>query len=106
MSYFEARRGRLGFFTDVVWMDLGFPGHFQARRSPLARFPQVVVSVKGKAQLDYQQTIIQSGIAYEVARWQSAPGSFTALDLLGGARYWNQDVDVTLHSDRHAHGGL
>jgi hypothetical protein len=94
---FEARKGRLGLFTDVVWMDLGFPGQFQAQRSPLARFPQVMVSVKGKAQLAYQQTIIQSGIAYEVARWQSAPGSYTALDLLGAARYWNLDVDVTLH---------
>ncbi len=97
MSYFEARRGRLALFTDVVWMDLGFPGHFQAQRSPLSRFPNVVVSVQGKAQLDYQSLIIQSGIAYEVARWQSAPGSFTALDLLGSARYWNQDVDVSLH---------
>jgi hypothetical protein len=96
MSYFEARRGRLALFTDLVWMDLGFPGHFQAKRSPLARFPQVVVSVRGNAQLDYQQTIIQSGVAYEVARWQSAPGSYTALDVLGSARYWNQDVDLSL----------
>ena len=97
MSYFEARRGRLALFTDVVWMDLGFPGKFQAQRSPLARFPGVVVSVRANAQLDYQQTIIQSGVAYEVARWESAPGSYTALDVLGSARYWNQDVDLSLH---------
>jgi hypothetical protein len=97
MSYFEARRGCLALFTDLVWMDLGFPGHFQATRSPLARFPQVVVNVRGNAQLDYQQTIVQSGVAYEVARWQSAPGSYTALDVLGSARYWNQDVDLSLH---------
>jgi hypothetical protein len=97
MSYFEARRGRLALFTDLVWMDLGFPGQFQVKRSPLARFPQAVVSVRGNAQLDYQQTIVQSGVAYEVARWQSAPGSYTALDVLGSARYWNQDVDLSLH---------
>ena len=54
------------------------------------------MNVKGNAQLDYEETIIQSGIAYEVARWQSAPGSFTALDLMGSARYWNQDVDLSL----------
>jgi hypothetical protein len=96
MSYFEARRGRLALFTDLVWMDLGFPGHFQAKRSPLARFPQVVVSVRGNAQLDYQQTIVQSGVAYEVVRLQSAPGRYTALDLMGSARYWNQDVDLSL----------
>jgi hypothetical protein len=96
MSYFEARRGKLGLFTDVVWLDLGFPGNFHAQRSPLARFPDVVVSIRGKAQLDYQQTIIQSGISYEVARWERAPGSFTAVDVLGSARYWNQDVDLSL----------
>jgi hypothetical protein len=27
MGYFEARKGRWGFFTDAVWADLGFPGH-------------------------------------------------------------------------------
>ena len=26
MGYFEARKGRWGFFTDAVWADLGFPG--------------------------------------------------------------------------------
>ena len=97
MSYFEARRGRLALFTDVVWMDLGFPGKFQAQRSPSLGSSDVVVSVRGNAQLDYQQTIIQSGVAYEVARWESAPGSYTALDVLGSARYWNQDVDLSLH---------
>lgn len=97
MGYFEARKGRFALFTDVVWEDLGFPGHFQVQKSPFKRFPQAVVNIKGKVQLDYQQTIIQSGVAYEVARWQAAPGRYTALDLLGGARYWNQDADVSLH---------
>ena len=53
-------------------------------------------NVKGQAQLDYQETIIQSGVTYEVARWQSASGSLAALDLMGSARYWNQDVDLSL----------
>ena len=54
------------------------------------------MNVKGNAQLDYTQTIIQSGVAYEVARWQSGSGSITALDLMGSARYWNQEVDLSL----------
>jgi hypothetical protein len=54
------------------------------------------LNVRGNAQLDYQELIIQSGVAYEIARWQSAPGSFTALDLMGSARYWNQEVDLSL----------
>jgi hypothetical protein len=96
MSYFEARNGRLAFFTDLVWADIGFPGHFDITKDPLGRFGRATLNVKGKVQLDYEETIIQSGLAYEVVRWQSAPGSFTALDLMGSARYWNQDVDVSL----------
>jgi hypothetical protein len=79
-----------------VWADLGFPGNFNITRDPLGRFDRATLNIRGNAQLDYQEMIIQSGIAYEVARWQSAPGSFTALDLMGSARYWNQDVDLSL----------
>ena len=96
MTYFEARKGRFSFFTDFVWADIGFPGHFNITKDPLGRFDRATLNVKGNAQLDYEETIIQSGITYEVARWQSAPGSFTALDLMGSARYWNQDVDLSL----------
>ena len=96
MSYFEARKGRFALFTDLVWADLGFPGRFDITRSPLGRFDRATLNVQGRAQLDYQQTIIQSGIAYEIARWQGAQGGFTALDLMGSARYWNQDVDLSL----------
>jgi hypothetical protein len=96
MSYFEARKGRFSFFTDFVWADLGFPGHFDITRDPLGRFDRATLNVKGNAQLDYQEMIIQSGVSYEIARWQSTPGSFTALDLMGSARYWNQDVDLSL----------
>ena len=96
MGYFEARNGRLGFFTDVVWADLGFPGNYRFQGSPFARLPGVKASIKGTAQLDYQSTIVQSGVAYEIAKWQNGP-SFTALDVTGSARYWNQQVDLRLN---------
>jgi hypothetical protein len=92
MGYFEARKGPISFFTDVVWADLGFPGHFDVSRSPLRR---VNVTVKGNVQLDYESTIIQSGVFYQVAQWGDT-ASYTALDVMGSARYWNQDVDVSL----------
>ena len=107
MGYFEARNGAFSLFTDVVWADLGFPGHAkddfnrQGSGRPFDRFPGVDVSVdanlhiKAHAQLDYQSTIIQSGVGFEVANW-SGPTSRTALDLLGGARYWNQNVDTSI----------
>jgi hypothetical protein len=94
MSYFEARKGRLALFIDVVWMDLSFPGNFQGSRTgPLGR---ASIDVRGNVTLDYQQLIIQSGVGYEVARWQRAPGSFTALDVMGSARYWSEDTDISL----------
>ena len=40
----------------------------------------------------------ESGLTYEVARWAGARSS-TALDLLGGARYWNQDLNLSLAVD-------
>jgi len=108
MGYFEARKGRLGLFTDVVWEDLTFDAHRSTdiNRSvsgnPFARLPDFNVTIKGNlnikanAQLDYQSTIVQSGVAYEVAKWGAGPASYTALDVLGGARYWNQEVDISL----------
>jgi hypothetical protein len=96
MSYFEARNGRFALFTDLVWADLSFPGRFDITRSPLRGFDRATLNVQGRAQLDYEQTIIQSGIAYEIARWQGAQGGFTALDLMGSARYWNEEVDLSL----------
>jgi hypothetical protein len=108
MSYFEARKGPFGLFTDVVWEDLGFPGHAHddfnrsASGRPFPRFPNVVVSadanlsIKAHSQADYQSLIIQSGAAYEIAKWAGAQ-SRTALDVLAGARYWNQDLDVSVN---------
>ena len=98
MGYFEARKGPFALFTDVVWIDLGFPGQYQFQRSPFSRFPNLKASIKGRAQLDYQSTIVQSGVAYEMAKWANGGGpGFTALDLMASARYWNQQSDLTLN---------
>jgi hypothetical protein len=107
MGYFEARKGRWGFFTDAVWADLGFPGHlnYDINRSvsgnPFARLPDFKATIRGNlkingnAQLDYQEAIVQSGVFYEVAKWGDS-ASYTALDVMGSARYWSQDVDLSL----------
>ena len=42
-------------------------------------------------------TIIEAGGLYEVARWQNAPGSFTAIDALLGFRYWNNTADLNFN---------
>ena len=40
----------------------------------------------------------ESGLTYQVANWGGGRSS-TALDLLGGARYWNQELDLSLAVD-------
>ena len=68
MSYFEARKGRFSFFTDFVWAGIGFPGHFNITKDPLGRFDRATLNVKGNAQLDYQEMIIQSGVTSPAER--------------------------------------
>ena len=93
MSYAEARRGPLSLFNDIVWADLtgsgGFSRTFHRGRLATATFGANISA-------DYQLAIVEAGGAYAI--WsrgsQGSPGS-TAFDLLAGARYWHQDVDVS-----------
>jgi hypothetical protein len=64
-------------------------------RNPIANLK---LSASANAGLDYETTMAESGPTYEVARWDGARSS-TALDVLGGARYWNQELDLSLTVD-------
>jgi hypothetical protein len=92
MSYAEARRGPLSLFNDIVWTQLSGSGGFT--RTFHGRLATATFGANIKA--DYQLAIVEAGGAYTV--WsqgrQGSPGS-TAFDLLAGARYWHQDVDVS-----------
>jgi hypothetical protein len=108
MGFVEARNGRVALFTDVVWQDLSFNAHptidvsKRAAGRPFEKFPNVNVAVQAnldvnaRASMDYQATIIQSGAGYEVAKW-SGNGSTTAFDVLAGARYWNEETNLSLN---------
>lgn len=95
MGYVEARKGPWGIYGDVVWGKFDFSGDAVTQRNPIA---DLKVSARAKAGLDYEITMAESGVTYEVARWAGARSS-TALDLLGGARYWNQELDLSLAVD-------
>ena len=112
MGYFEARKGRWGFFTDAVSADLGFPGNvnYDINKSvsgnPFARLPDF--ERHHQRQSRYQRQCParlpgnhrQSGVAFEIAKWGNGSGpGFTAFDILGSARYWSQDVDLSLRID-------
>jgi len=92
MSHAEARRGPLSLFNDIVWADVtgsgGFTRTFHGRRATATFGADIDVT--------YQMAIVEAGSAYTV--WsqgrQGSPGS-TAFDVLAGARWWHQDVDVS-----------
>jgi hypothetical protein len=94
MSYMEARRGPMSLFNDIVYTNVsGGTGFSRTVNGRLA-----TVTFGGHISVDYQLAIVEAGGAYAI--WsrgsQGSPGS-TAFDLLAGARYWHQEVDV--HAD-------
>jgi len=95
MGYIEARKGPWGIYGDVVWGKFDFSGGAVTQRNPIANLK---LSARANAGLDYEITMAESGLTYEVARWAGTRSS-TALDLLGGARYWNQELDLSLAVD-------
>jgi hypothetical protein len=95
MGYVEARKGPWGIYGDVVWGKFDFSASTVSQRSPIANMK---ASARADAGLGYEITMAESGLTYEVARW-ARTSSATALDLLGGARYWNQELDLSFAVD-------
>jgi hypothetical protein len=92
MSHIEAKRGPLSLFNDVVWTDVVGTDQFRGKFN--GRFVTATFGANAKA--NYKIAIVEGGAAYTV--WaqgrQGSPGS-TALDLLAGARWWHQDVEIS-----------
>jgi hypothetical protein len=93
MSYGEARLGRFALYGDIVYAPLGV-GASATRTLGGA-------TLDATAGVDVEQTIAELGAAYEVASWRAGSligygSGVTALDLVAGARYWRQDVEVHL----------
>jgi hypothetical protein len=84
MSYAELKSGRLTLFNDTIWTALEGSAGFSG---PLG--------LGGSVAVDYTQLTMEFGAAYTV--WSDgetgAPG-VVSFDLLAGARYWRQEVDL------------
>ena len=91
MGYFEAGKGRVGFYADLVFAKLGFTNTTANYRNPVAGLK---LSTTANAALTYSMTIIETGGLYELYRWNGTEGSATALDGLMGFRIWNQSADA------------
>jgi hypothetical protein len=92
MGTFEARNGPFALYGDLVWSKVGIEGSNVRTRTPA---PGITGTVGRTLALDVQMAIVEVGAAYEVAR--SGP---LALDVLGGARYWYQEADISLEVTR------
>src|SRR5262245_57542356 len=96
MSYIEARKGPLALYNDIFFAKVGVDGSVSRSVRGL--------TVGADADVDITLAIIEVGGAFEIARWSSGGGGglkdvpafqrYTALDVLAGARYWHQDVDI------------
>lgn len=90
MSYTELRKGPLVLYNDIFYAKLGASGS-EVRARDFG--PILAGSFGASATLDFEQLVIELGGAYEVARWQGS-STFTAIDILAGARYWHQRLEV------------
>ncbi|SKA31101.1 hypothetical protein SAMN02745126_05089 [Enhydrobacter aerosaccus] len=92
MTYIEAGKGPVSFYTDFVFTSLGFGRAQTSYRNPL---PGLSLTAQSNAALTYQLFIVEMGGTYELQRWAGQDSSFTALDALAGFRYWNNSVSAS-----------
>jgi hypothetical protein len=87
MGYAEARNGPLALYSDIIYAPLSV-GASRARS-----FDRLSLDATGD--VDIRETIIEAGAVYEIGKWPLFTG-WTAIDLLAGARYWRESVDINL----------
>ena len=84
MSYIEARNGPLVLYNDIFYAKLG------VRIDDAKTFRNA--TIEGSLGADFSEGVIEAGAAYQIAKWDR----YTAIDLLAGARYWQQILNVNL----------
>jgi hypothetical protein len=90
MSYFEADKGPVGAYADLVFAQLGFGASQTSYRNPI---PGLQISTRANTALTYQLFIVEMGGVYELARLPgSTESSYSALDGILGFRYWNNSI--------------
>jgi hypothetical protein len=87
MGDFEARNGPFSLMANLVWSKIGGADSGVRSRS-LA--PGITGTFGTSLKLDIEMAIVELGAAYEVARFGPV-----AFDILGGARYWYQEADLS-----------
>ncbi len=93
MSYAEARHGRMFLFNDIVYAKLAGSSDFAASRNRRL----TSLSLGAEIEADVEQLTVELGAGYALGQWGTAGTTgFTALDVFAGARYWRQEVDLSV----------
>lgn len=88
MLHGDARNGPWAVFGDVVWEKITVsPGGLRTRSVA----PGISGSVGASLNVGYNMGIVELGGSYELARFGAM-----SLDVLAGARYWNQSGSLSL----------
>lgn len=107
-SYLEARKGPFAFYNDIMFADLALSGDGVTTVNK-----GLTGAVGASLGMHVMMLVAEAGGVYEVARWdwgggfkdRAAGSGLTAIDVLAGARYWNQELSLnfslagTLDSD-------
>ena len=88
----EARYGRFGLLTDIVYLKLGLGQSIARSRGT----DEIGGSIGASAGLKVEMVIAELAAAYEIARWSTSPQSSTAFDLYAGGRVWWQRGDAQI----------
>jgi hypothetical protein len=98
MGDFEARRGALGIYGNIVWTKMDVSGDSVHTR----RFdPLIAGGIATSHSIGVQMAIAEGGAVYEVASFGLPHGGDapipTAINLVAGARYWYQQANVSFN---------
>lgn len=99
MANFEATRGPFSFYADVVYAKFGLESDALGEAQPIP-----ALTLKGNARIgaDYKFGVYQADAFYQVADFAGPNGSRTRFELGAGARYIEQEFDITAAIDLSA----
>lgn len=88
MANFEARRDKLAFGLDFIFIQMSATPSFATQRNPV---PWLSFSANAGANVKSTLIEVEGTASYEVAR----PAETTAIEGLAGVRYWRASTDMT-----------
>ena len=98
MANFEARRGKVSLWGDVLYAKFAFGDDFASEAEPI---PILKLSGKGSSSTDYSLGVYQFGAFYQVADFAGDNGH-TSLEVGAGARFIDQNFRVKARIDTSA----